>query len=176
MDDYIAFDEQGYYPGSLPYKDMKPDAWYTTYVMYAERKWLLHNVGIRKSIWSYLKALTPISGNELGQMLYNADLQVDYRAFDNIGNTVDRDDMANIMVAAFSDKFPEYSYLYGNNIEIYKFLLYRLDSMSGSQQVTYVQRLIQKLAPLDHAMMGQNYNIHLDGLVTFLSTILVDFE
>lgn len=38
MEDHIEFDEDGFYAGNLPYKDMKPNAWYTTYVMYAKRK------------------------------------------------------------------------------------------------------------------------------------------
>lgn len=86
-------------------------------------------------------------------MLQNAGVQKKYRELDMYGPYVYRDDMARIMVDAFSDKFTEYAYLYGNNIEMYTFLLKKLDTMSTEKQERYVEKLIKRLEKLDHETM-----------------------
>ena len=86
-------------------------------------------------------------------ILNNAGVDIDVRRLDEYGKYVYRDEMANIVVNAFPEKFPGYAYLYGNNIEIYKFLLRRLDRMNVAKQERYVERLIEKLAPFDHQLM-----------------------
>ncbi len=168
----VPFNEGDFVRGKLPYKDMKPNAWYTTYVMYAHTQGLLDGVGREHFSGKELKALTPIKKSEMRQILRNAGVDKDYRELDGYGQYIYRDDMANIMVDAFSDKLKDYQYLYGNNIKIYNMILKRIRSMSSSQQEKYIRGLVNKFEKMDHRIMGENYNLHIRGMVEFLSLIL----
>lgn len=172
----VPFDEKWYVRGSLPYKDMKPNAWYTTYVMYAHAEWLLDGIGNSKLIGTELKALTPIKKSEMRELLRNAWVDKEYRELEWFGQYIYRDDMANIMVDAFQDKLKDYQYLYGNNIKLYTMMVQKLNSMSPSKQLSYVRGLVKKLEKLDHRMMWENFNLHLRGMIEFLENILEQVE
>lgn len=81
----------------------------------------------------------PITKSEFRKILRNAGIDEDYRELDSYGQYVYRDDMANIVVDAFDRKFKDWKYLYGNNVEIYKFLLKKLQNMDVNKQRSYVQ-------------------------------------
>lgn len=72
LDDDVVFDEFARYPGTLPYGDMQPNAWYTSYVLYAYSHNRLTGIPQKKLFGRPdLKALTPISKKQLKQLLAN---------------------------------------------------------------------------------------------------------
>jgi hypothetical protein len=73
MRDDVVFDEFGRYPGYLPYDDMLPNAWYVSYVIYADMRGYLEGVvGNRMFGRGNLKALTPIKKVQLNRLFENA--------------------------------------------------------------------------------------------------------
>ncbi len=171
LEEGVMFDETETHLGRLPYADMKANARYTTYVIYAYTHGLLDGIGVNK-LWStYLKAFTPISPDMLQQLLYNAGIKEDYR--DEMGwwKYVSRDRFAMIVTDAFSDKLIDYKYMNGNNITIYDMILVNLKWKSESAQKSYIRTLISHLQEQDAEEMAKTYGIDLEWLLLFLRKI-----
>jgi hypothetical protein len=100
-----------------------------------------------------LKAYTPITKKQFAQLLdnYGKDSSVYQRYFSESGKYVMRDDMADIVVDAFSDELIDYSYLYGNNTIFYRRLLARLEKKAN--QKAYLENLLQNMQKRDADLM-----------------------
>lgn len=172
MQDGISFDEFGRYAGRLPYTDMLPNAWYTPYVIYADERWYLDGI----TSWQIfgrgeLKALTPITKKQFAQLLENFWKDANrYTIFSRPGKYVMRDEMASIVVDAFSDELVDYSYLYGNNTIFYRWLLNRLEKKNN--QKAYLETLVANLKKWDVDIMGWKYNLDVQGIIHFLEELL----
>ncbi len=62
-----------------------------------------------------------------------------------------RDEMASVVVDAFSDELVDYNYLYGNNIVFYRWLLIRLEKINN--QKVYLQNIIEQMKKRDVDIM-----------------------
>lgn len=171
LDEGITFDETETHVWRLPYADMKANAWYTTYVLYAYTHGLLEWVGTKK-MWSLnLKALTPISPEMLQQILYNAGIKNDYRDEMWRWKYVSRDRFAMIVTDAFFEELIDYKYMNGNNVVMYDMILKHLAWTSDSAQQAYIQNLVIHLQEQDAELLARTYGIDLEGLLLFLKKI-----
>jgi len=66
----------------------------------------------------------------------------------------------------------DYIYVYGNNIELYQSLIDKIKSLPEAQQRQYIQEFILRLEALDPEFMGQKFNIHVPGMIQFLTLVL----
>ncbi len=166
------FDEYSRYDWYINYTDVKDDKRYAPYVWYSQEAWLLYNVP--KKIWKLevLKPLTPISKQQTHQLLDNAWIMESYRHMMWIWQHVKRENFAEIVVDAFSEVFADYTYMYGNNIELYQSLYVQIRGKSETEQKNLIKKFITKLDTLDRDMMGSKFNIHVDGMIEFLGQIL----
>jgi hypothetical protein len=173
MDEWIVFDEFGWYTGRLPYSDMLPNAWYTPYVVYAHEKWYLDWITWWKVFWrGELKALTPITKKQFTQLLENfwKKSPEKYLLYMHQWKYVMRDDMASIVVDMFADELVDYKYLYGNNTIFYRWILSRLENKSN--QKAYLQSLINNLKKRDADMMWWKYNLDVEWIISFLEKLI----
>lgn len=166
------FDEYNFYEGELWYTDVARKKRYASYIWFAHQNWLLKWVG--NSLW-LLKALKPnsdITKEHTTTILSNAGISKDYSLEMWSGGKLAREDAARILVDAYADRFVDYKYLYGNNIEMYQVIVEKLSTLPESQQATYVTNLITKLNGLDKQIMWEVHNIHVDGMIEFLTSMM----
>jgi len=173
MDEWVSFDEFGWYQGRLPYSDMLANAWYTPYVVYADEYKYLDGITSRKMFWrGELKAYTPLSKKQFAKLLDNfgKDASVYSTYFSKSWKYVMRDDLSAIVVDAFADELIDYNYLYGNNTIFYRRLLNRLEKKSN--QKAYLENLIANMKKRDYDIMWWKYNLDVAGIIAFLEELL----
>jgi hypothetical protein len=177
MEHDIHFDEYSVYNGDISYFDVSESKWYAPYVWYAQRQWLLDEVG--RTMWfvKILKPAAPITKDDAELMLSNAWIQDDYRFMMWFGRYFKRKDMAEVMVTAFGETFADYRYVFGNNIDTYAALLHQLKGKTDIEQREFIKWFILELDKLDKEMMWSKYLMHVDGAIEFLGRVLRgDFE
>ena len=177
MEHDIHFDEYSVYNGDISYFDVSERKWYAPYIGYAERQWLLENVGTNLWVAKILKPAAPVTKDSAEKMLANAWIQEDYRFMMWFWRYLKREDMAEIMVTAFGETFADYRYVFGNNIDTYAWLLHQLNWKTDAEQREYIKWFILELDKLDKEMMWRKYLMHVDWAIEFLGRVLRwDFE
>ena len=174
LDQDIEFDEFARYPGSLPYADMQPNAWYTSYVLYAQAHNYLEGIASKRLFGRPdLKALTPISKRQLKQLLENYGVDTSpYTMLDASGRFVSRDAFATIIVHAFQNQLRDYEHIYGNNTQFYRRTLQRLENLSLTQQQELLNTTIMTLRSRDAEGMNRRYNFDVEGMISFFEEIM----
>ncbi len=173
----VQFDEYSTYQGDIPYFDVALNKWYTPYIGYANRQWLLDAIGIQMGAIRILKPAAPISKANAAAMLKNAGIKEDYSQSLWFGRYLKRKDMAATIVEAFGETFANYRYLFGNNIDTYAGLLKQLEGKNDAEQREYIKWFVLELDKMDREYMGSRYLLHVDGAIEFLGRVLRgDFE
>lgn len=173
MNENISFDEFWWYPWYLPYSDILPNAWYVSYVIYADARWYLDGVTSTKLFGRHeLKWLTPIKKKQLIRLLKNVGKQSDdYPLLTQSGLYISRNDFAQIIVDLFADELVDYRYMYGNNHIIYRWLVRQLSWKTIEQQYQFLDHVITTFEQLDQEVVWWKYNLHLPWLIDFLKSL-----
>lgn len=69
------------------------------------------------------------------------------------GQYVTRKKAAEMIISTFPDKFKNYQYVVGNNLQFYEMLIKRIQNRTGIEQVRFVESLIRTLETLDHQLV-----------------------
>jgi hypothetical protein len=173
MDENVSFDEFGWYPWYLPYSDILPNAWYVSYVVYADARGYLDGVTVSKLFGrNELKWLTPMKKKQLIRLLHNVGKQAeDHPLLEKTGVYITRNDFAQLIVDLFSDELVDYRFMYGNNHIIYRWLLKQLSWNTIQQQYQFLEKVITTFEQLDQEVVGWKYNLHLPWLLSFLKSL-----
>jgi hypothetical protein len=173
MDENISFDEFGWYPGYLPYNDILPNARYVSYVIYADARWYLDGITASKLFGRHeLKWLTPMKKNQIIRLFHNVGKTIDeHPIIEKSGTYILRNDFAELVADAFAKELEDYSFMYGNNHIIYRWLLVQLWGKTIQQQQQFLQKVITTFEQLDQEVVGWKYNLHLPWLLSFLKSL-----
>jgi cysteine-rich repeat protein len=194
INEWISFREGEKPDRTLPYKDIKSNAWYATYVNVAYDKWILDGLTDSHRNEKELKAFTPISASQLLLMLENAgwnensfSLSDEDQALDDVlwlilpakqdlsplkWKTISRSQAAQYIVNAFPHYFANYEYLVGNNAIYLWNILAWISQKNEAEQRSYIIDKINILKDTNEATYGEKYKIDTEVIITFLEKVI----
>ncbi len=194
LDEWITFREGEKPDRSLPYKDIKSNARYATYVNVAYDKWILDGLTDSHRNEKELKAFTPISASQLLLLLENAwwienslSISDEDQALDDVlwlilpakqdlsplkWKTISRAQAAKYIVNAFPDYFENYEYLVGNNAVYLWNILAWISKKNEAEQRSYIVDKINTLKNVNEATYGEKYKIDTEVIITFLEKVI----
>lgn len=192
LDEAPEFNEREKPKSWLPYKDIKSNAWYATYVNKAYPLWLLKWFTDSHPNKKELKAFTPISRQQLNWLITQAGGEIPSTTSSTQkeievlwlllpakqkislvrNDTVSREEAADIIVEAFPDVFENYTYLVGNNGVYLGKILDTIKTKPTTEQHSYLVKKIDDLKKADADYYGDVYHIDVEVIAKFLEEVI----
>ncbi len=163
----VTFNELIYHDWASIYDDMRRDAWYTSYVLYAHSMWWLADF---ENDW-LLKPLSPLTQDDYAILIENMWWENIIRAWKH-SRFMTKKDFLESIVWSFNNELKPILILYGNNSNFYQMLIKSIIWKEVTEQKEVLTKTLNKFTWFseDALLLQQGFSRY--GIVLLIETIL----